>query len=564
MTELQTSVRRLLTRCRPEDALTRRSQLSNALDALDWSPAGLSPTAILCVRRLALQSPCALRTGPASWQSTDAWRADFSKSLERNARCAARPAHEAVGANVNAVLFANYAELLACLALDWCAGITLRCWWWKMLFPMLDVTEAVRRAFTENPQHVPAALCRLDQAGHSAEFLRALPVLTTAQVLKNVLIAFGLAELRAAFITARDSLPISGSHDTATVTKPAAPWMRWVNIHPALSPEHKHLLIVCTMLERAPGVIRSPGFARALREWNETAGNVSESLPLVSELHALAQTPRTGRASDPKDVGTIQSRSHHFTAEPLSEIVFTGWGGVFYLVNVALTLGLYADFTMSLKAGLALPLWDFLALVGRRLIGAELESDPLWTVMAKLSGRDEYEAPAQWFEPPEEWRIPADWLAPFAEHGDWRWCVARGRLRLIHPQNFLVLDTSLGSEQPIQQIEDELRRLGVFAAKAPRLQPDFCAALSVEPLERWLDWLVPYIRVRCKRALGVEEHDTLRDLVFRHQARVEITADRLDVKFDLAKHPIELRLAGLDRNPGWVQAAGRILKFYYD
>jgi len=617
MAELQTSVRRLVTRCSQEHALARRWQLSHALDALDWSPPGLPRTAILCLRHLANPSPGPLLTGSAPWQPTDAWRAGFSKSLEQNARHAARPAQEVVGADANAVLFADHAELLACLALDWCARSTFLRWWWKVLFPALDVAEAVRKAWTENPQHVPAALCRLDQAGHSTEFLRALPVSTAAKILENVLSSFGLVELRPALIAALDLLPVSSGRYMATVTKPAAPWIRWVNIDPALSPEHQHLLIVCAMLERAPGVIRSPGFARALCEWNEAAGNISETHLRKSEFHALAETvaPRPSRASDPGDAspGGIQSKSKRPTgrisgpvllppnprepalgdttllagaaasasstkltpvlsstqsrnslAEPPSEISFTDWGGVFYLVNVALALGLYADFTMPLKAGLPLPVWDFLALIGRRLIGAELESDPLWTVMAKLSGRDQREPPGQWFEPPKEWRIPADWLAPFPELGAWRWSVALGRLRLIHPQNFFVVDASLVSEEPIQQIVDEMRRLGVFADKAPRLQSDFWPSLSVERLERWLDWLVPYIEARLERALGVEEAETFRDLVFRQQARLEITAARVDVRFELAKHPIELRLAGLDRDPGWVPAAGRTLVFHYD
>ena len=293
-------------------------------------------------------------------------------------------------------------------------------------------------------------------------------------------------------------------------------------------------------------------------------------LPLNPREMALRDTPLlAGPAASPSSTPTIpvlsSTHSRNSLAAPPNEIVITHWAGVFYLVNVALALGLYADFTMPLKAGLALPIWDFLALAGRRLIGAELESDPLCELLAKLSSRrDESEPPGQWFEPPDEWRIPADWLAPFADHGDWHWCVALGRLRLIHPQNFFVLDASLGSEQPIQQIEDEMRRLGVFGDTARRLQPDFCPALSVNPLERWLDWIVPYVKARLECALGVEEGDTLLDLVFRHQARLEITAARLDARFELAKHPIELRLAGLDQDPGWVTRSGTHPRIHYD
>jgi hypothetical protein len=569
MAEVQTSVRRLVTRCGRENAVTSRWQLSQALNRLDWSPPGLPRTAILCVRRLANPSPGSLRTGSTPRQSIDLWRGEFSRSLEQNARRAARPARELVGADANAVLFADHAELLACLALDWCNGRTFACWWWKALFPGINVPGAFHQAWTENPQHVPAAMCRLHQVAQGTKFLRALPLKTAAQVLENVLTAFGLLDLRAALRTTTDSRPVSGKPSLGTATaKSSAPWMPWVNVDPNLSRERRDLLIVCVMLELAPGEIRRPGFARALRDYDPMAGQVSKSNPTDSERVAPGRDFKP-QSSEPSEAGEtfvdqtsartnmragLISRSAFLLTdaggpgladpnllfdtvtpiaissptakssscdsltlliEPPNEIVLTDWGGIFYLVNVALALGLYADFTMRLETGLVLPLWDFLSLVGRRLIGAELESDPLWAVLARLSGRVGGRAPGQGFDPPEEWRIPADWLTLLTDH----------------PTAF-----------------------------APKSVPE----LTVPPLERWLHWLVPFIAARLVCALHVDEGDTLPDLLFRHRARCEITVARLDVRFELAKHPIQLRLAGLDRDPGWIPAAGRTLMFHYD
>jgi hypothetical protein len=633
MNELQTSVRRLVTRSRAGDVLGRRLQLSQALNALDWSPRGLSLNAILCVRRLADPRPGAWLVGTTSLQPTSAWCAELSKSLEQHARSAARPACEPVRGNADAVVFADYAELLACLAFDWYTGNAFGCWWWKALFPMLDVAEAVRKAWTDSSQHVPSALCRLDRTGRSEGLLRAFSRSTASQVLENVLSAFGLTELHSALMATRNWPTVSDRADAATGTETSAPWSRWVKIEPSLPPEQRNLLIICAMLERAPGVLRSPGFARTLRASNEIDGIGNEPPERYSEVPAPKENvaPRTSRASNPgKDLpDRIQSDSDRSVdwisiptslalnpremtglgpavvrtpegessplgdstlfagskaptlilpampispptnsgeglAGPAAEIVATEWGGVFYLVNVALALELYADFTTPLKIGLALPVWDFLALVGRRMIGPEFEADPLWAVLANLSGRDENDPPGQWFRPPEEWRILTTWLAAFGNHDNWRWSVAHGRLRLIHPQNFLVLDVTLGAKPAIRQMEDELRALGMFAEVTPRLDPNFGPVLSEETPERWLDWLVPYVQARLERALGVEHRHPLRDLVFRHQAAIEITAARVDVRFPLAKHPIELRLAGLDRDPGWVPAGGRTLAFHYD
>lgn len=618
MTESLTRIHRLVTRCQSEEGLTIRLRLSQALDTLDWSPPGLAPAAILCIRRLADPLPRAWRTTPASFQPTSAWRACLSKSLELNARCALRPAHEAVGVETNAVLFADYAELLACLALDWCAGTASVRWWWKALFPGLDATRSVRKAWSENPQHVPAALCRLDRVGRSDEFLSALLPSTASQLLENILHTFALTELHSVPMTAPDSPSVSRSASIAIGTKPSAPWSRWIKVDPALPLEPRNLMIICAMLEYAPGVLRSRRFREAFSDWTAGAASGTESLsphsvsPSPTQNHST-QTLRepefaesslaivqnaTAPLTTPEDpipdrVGMLGDRvsdgaarfarletppsnvPHSFVAAPsthsrdsltdhLTGTVATHWGGVFYLVNVALGLGLYGDFTTPLQAGLALPVWDFLAMVGRRLIGAGLESDQIWTVLANLSGRENREPPGQWFEPPGEWRIPQDWLAPFVEHSDWRWSAALGRIQIIHPQKFLVADVSVATEQGAQQIEDELRRLGASASKVLRAEPGLCSAPSVEPLERWLGWLVPYIQARLERALGVEWDDPLRDLVFRHRARMEITAARLDVQFELNAHPIELRLAGLDRDPGWIPAAGRTLAFHYD
>jgi len=42
-----------------------------------------------------------------------------------------------------------------------------------------------------------------------------------------------------------------------------------------------------------------------------------------------------------------------------------------------------------------------------------------------------------------------------------------------------------------------------------------------------------------------------------------LTDVHLDIFFTLAEHPLELRLAGLDRDPGWVPSAGRYVRFHY-
>jgi hypothetical protein len=169
------------------------------------------------------------------------------------------------------------------------------------------------------------------------------------------------------------------------------------------------------------------------------------------------------------------------------ERIATEWGGTLYLVNVAIALGFYGDFTNPASPGLALPLWDFLALVGERMAGEQFTGDPLPALFARLSGRSEDELPGAQFEPP-----------------------------------------------------------------------------NGESLATWLDRICHEIQVRVLASLGLGDACDLQTLLLNHPANIEASSARLDASFSLANHPIALRIAGLDRDPGWVPASGRSIYFHYE
>ena len=78
-------------------------------------------------------------------------------------------------------------------------------------------------------------------------------------------------------------------------------------------------------------------------------------------------------------------------------------------------------------------------------------------------------------------------------------------------------------------------------------------------LREWLAATVGHMRERL--ALGGIEGPSR---IVRRYGRVTTTPAHLDVYFSLAAHPIEIRLAGLDRDPGWIPAAGRHVAFHFD
>ncbi|MDT5267903.1 MAG: hypothetical protein QOH49_89 [Acidobacteriota bacterium] len=244
--------------------------------------------------------------------------------------------------------------------------------------------------------------------------------------------------------------------------------------------------------------------------------------------------------------------------------VETEFGGVFYLVNLGLFLNLYADFTSPLEDRAALPIFDFVSLLGRRLVGGHIEGDPVWPLLALLAGRDELEEPGKDFVPPAEWRVPADWLEPFPANGLWRWDADGESLRVRHPEGFLILDAPLPADvDPARQLAREMETyLGVTTFTLRR--GSFDAARRDVRAAWWFDNLTKYVRARLRRALGARTAKAAAYMLCRQRARVLVTPTHLDVVFMLAELPVEIRLAGLDRNPGWVPAAGKFIAFHYE
>lgn len=545
MTGHALSVRRLRFRGRVANSLATRGRVEMALAT---GASRLGDEAILCVRRIAIALPRVEK---------------LEDALEAETRAAARPARGPVPANANAVLFADRAELLACLARDWCVGNASASWWWPVLFPGNDFAVLVRRLWLEDARPVPAALERLESVGLAAQFLMKLAPRDVAALWRNIVNAYHLAALEAAW----DPPEIVAPDPGIARSRDPTPWADRIAPHPSLSSEAARVWITAILLNRAPGKIRSMSFALQIRASNfrretpSAAQLPSERVPSNSEeistrreaapqsrpmsvdqvpdvtaplfdapngesATAVAFSPPSPRQESPRDsrIRPLPGmRSDRFkNAEPINSAaatseeaisvskppassaaetgvsvalpsvslpdrITTEWGGLLYLVNVAISLELYGDFSMPARPGLALPLWDFLALLGERMIGAEFAGEPLAGLFARLSGRSEGEPPGVDFEPP-----------------------------------------------------------------------------AGEPLPLWLDGICHDLHARVAASLGLGDDCDLRSLVLNYHAKIEADEARVDAHFSLANHPIELRVAGLDRDPGWVPAAGRSIYFHYD
>jgi hypothetical protein len=565
-----TVIRTLRIRTTAFDRLAARQQTERALQAASLYPIGLPRNAILIVRHITSR-----QIGAAGWEQA------VNAELDQLARQAARPIEGAVPANAPAVIFADRAELLACLAADWCAGVVRAQWWWQSLLRDDDLTRAIIDAWLAAPEYVPLALQRLSARQQALAFVQRLSDTHADQILQALVHTFGLYELSLALteISAMESI------DREVITAPPAPpWRPWMQAPVEhLSPERQVLLAVGSMLISAPSIARSASFALEVKTWHAALHAAQQpSPPVVSTaaeaiepirqsaqeasaptstrpeetikdqpslrgaLSATKQSPSQPHAQ-PVDVeltssssvvpektvlphiqpsAALQIQKSPHNDDKLSEAldvpeavstsieIETEFGGVCYFINLGLFLNLYGDFTTPLQPGLDLPIWDFMALVAQDLLGDDVTRDPIWPLLAQLADRAEDEPPGLNIDLPDDW--------------------SRGFSRDSGP-----------IDQPAAPSGPPSHRDGYGQASTP----DFAELMSL-------------IRPRLRLALGANEENLPR--YFKQHARVVVSALTFDAYFALADLPIEIRLSGLDRNPGWVPAAGRTVRFHYD
>jgi hypothetical protein len=249
---------------------------------------------------------------------------------------------------------------------------------------------------------------------------------------------------------------------------------------------------------------------------------------------------------------------------PPSTQTETRYGGIFFLINLALYLELYGDFAAPLAPCPPLLVWDFVALLGERLLGEELRDDAVWSLLAELAGRDAGTEPGEDFAPADEWRVPVAWLESLPTTGAWSWSCARGRLRVEHPSGFLVLDLPRDDRRAARQLASELQAYaGRYTDKPVRVWRGIPLG-GRTARERLFERLAAYVEARLRLALGWKSAGAAARLLCALPARVAATATHVDVFMSLADLPVEVRLSGLDRDPGWLPAAGRFISFHFD
>ena len=198
---------------------------------------------------------------------------------------------------------------------------------------------------------------------------------------------------------------------------------------------------------------------------------------------------------------------------------------------------------------------DFVALLGLAFLGEKIKNDAVWQLLKHLAGRETDEDFGKGFAAPDEWRIPAEWLETFQTNEKWLWSTDGKRLVVRHPADFSVIDIRLRDDLK-SRLKDELKIYRKDSSEIIKGEfKDFP--------ETFLGNLTEYAGERLRQALNLQTREQIAEILFERSATATVTPTHLDVTFRLADLPFAVRLSGLDRDAGWIPAAGKFVKFHF-
>lgn len=494
------------------------------------APARLPPGAILIARRARLALPPRGSGRPVP---------GLDCALDPLVEQAARPARGFVPAGAQAVLFEDEAELLACLASAFANGVLVDQWWWSGLLQGRSDAAAVTTAWLDRPRAVAAALDMLDRRGEAALVVTRLGEPFSLAIAHAIVVAHDLPQLSEAALTAASAIQVDAAPSQSVAqTLSLAPWRELgLNIETSTLPPRLHWpIILAAGLRRAPAMVRSARFVRQVAEWRAYDAVEADIRQPPTPSHPVQIShPRAARAK-PEPTGPRA------------------------IVDASLD-----------EPGVAAPApWRrSQTRPGDTSARADHDDSPYTDHQtdAEQASRPEpvVVAPAEratgTFETPLRTRrggllfllnaglaldLWGDFSAPQHEGlsiDPWTWLIEMG-LRLC--------GETLKDDAIWPVLKDLAFDLAdAFAEPAPRPPP------------RPMDAQARVLKRRLRAALGVADVRGVRALLLQRPADLWVSATRIDAAFDLASHPIEVRASGLDRDPGWIPAAGRDVRFHF-
>jgi hypothetical protein len=527
------AVRRLRARDGRADAVAARLRTERALARVELRPRLLPPGAVLLVRSLRAR----VDEAPAA--------------LDELLRSASRPAREAVPAGALAVLFSSRAELLACLADDACRGIASGRWWWKLVAS--DTTpRGATATWLDAPETVPAAFAILATRARAAEFASRIDDAQADELAASVARVHGVA------------LPWAHSREGFVATPARDPGHPPPGDDPApeahaagLSAAQASLLSLGLTLARAPAGLRAVTVAEPVGA--EPAGRSPQPQP-QPQPDAPGREPRGRGQPD----APLAARPQPPAREPAAPDRPTGGGRASRPWSPA-PPPLDDEERRPLEAPQPAPATIRPTPPGDIAERARRTESGVDAPPSAAGGEHANDSPGPLPFSAGEVRetVPLAWRPPVATaiggllfligvaqrlglYADFTEPASPGLV--LDPWRFVALvgsalvDPDEHVEDPIWVLLEELTR-GENETQSPDELDGHTKAVR--------EWLETHVDLPLAEVL-------------ERPASLYADETRVDAVFALVGHPIELRLSGIDIDPGWIPAAGRGLYFHFE
>jgi hypothetical protein len=274
-----------------------------------------------------------------------------------------------------------------------------------------------------------------------------------------------------------------------------------------------------------------------IKALQQDAAPTAQKIP-VRKIAEPAAKLSASQLSEPDAPIVAAHDTELYNKQPQPEIQ-TRFGGIAFLINALLAIGLYPDFTQPMGTRLAMAPLRLIDRIALRWFGEEYRRDDMHELLRKMSADGAL---------PSVWKAKPEWLQPFEPSLPGNTAFDGRRLTHWHPAGFPLYDRPLRSKD-----DDQLKAGAKALPNAQYLLPKTLNA-------RWIACLTLYLDARTKQATGSAQ---LGLDALAITGNIKVQPQQIDWHFALEDLPLPLRLAGLDRNPGWLPAEGRSIAFHF-
>lgn len=509
----------------------------SALNHVSLAGFGLPPQSILIVRQVLDPKPGQL-LAEDRWHSTNQWGQGLHNWLSDHWRQAVRPAFQSVPAHAGLVWFADLAEWLACLSWDIFAGGAHQHWWWHTWLQSMfygDVGDMLFALWQDNALSLPQTLALLTK-WHSTSAIALLHQLTTQQVTVLQEVVANRYELPT------DVNPVRLIEQLAPLLPSSIQQLVY-----SLPLETASFVVLNLAIVHLPSVTHNIRHQFAVDESVETAEDylsktsVSDDEIVDEDYDEMADSTVDQQPESPSITPASPQQSLDSQVNPVDAD------------DHASTIELDDTDIVDIEQ----PPLD---------MNRHVDSLPEWTGEQDTSSFDDtHYSDDRLSHIIEDDSDDSEQLLFSAENGLWTaYGGAWYLVNLLVDLNWLYHPDD-GDRNPFHKLYILARELLDDEANDDliwHILPELAEEDLPKPSgEIWLQQVLPHVYSYLNERL--EQPELLQEAL-HDQALLYVTRTHIDVVFKLDQIRLDLRLAGLDRNPSWVAELARIITFHYE